>query len=131
MGHSICIQLQLDHIFLIYRNVKQNSREAIRSYRKHLPTVQQINQISQITESIIKCKDLSAFEKLIEKHEQTISAILQRPTVKQEFFSDYSGQIKSLGAWGGDFILATGLQAPNYFKSRGYATILNLKDILR
>ncbi len=120
-----------DHIFLIYRNVKQNSREAIQSYRKHLPTAHQIDQISQITESIIKCKDLPAFENLIERHEQIISTILQRPTIKQEFFSDYSGQIKSLGAWGGDFILATGLQAPNYFKSRGYATILNLKDILR
>jgi len=119
------------NIFLVYRNVKQNSREAIRSYRKHLPSMQQIRQISQITESIIKCNNLPVFEQLIERHEQMISHILQRPTVKQELFSDYPGQIKSLGAWGGDFILATGIQAPSYFKSRGYTTILNLKDILR
>ena len=29
-----------------------------------------------------------------------------------ELFSDFNGSIKSLGAWGGDFILATGNQKP-------------------
>jgi hypothetical protein len=29
------------------------------------------------------------------------------PKVKDQFFSDFPGSIKSLGAWGGDFILAS------------------------
>ena len=42
------------------------------------------------------------------EHENIIaSATLQEP-IHQSFFSAYSeGKIKSLGAWGGDFILVT------------------------
>ena len=28
--------------------------------------------------------------------------------IKENAFSDYFGQVKSLGAWGGDFVLVTG-----------------------
>ncbi len=44
--------------------------------------------------------------------------------LKEALFSDYDGAIKSLGAWGGDFFLATGnSNSINYFKTKGYTTI--------
>ena len=42
-----------------------------------------------------------------------------------------SGTIKSLGAWGGDFVLATGdEEAQKYFKRKGYKTIIPFQDMI-
>jgi len=114
-------------LFLVYLNKKQNSREAIKKYQKQTPTQTQIDSISQISQTLIKVENLSDFEQLIDRHEKILADILQQPTVKQDLFFDYPGSIKSLGAWGGDFILATGKEAPEYFKKKGYSTILNFK----
>ena len=117
-------------IFLVYRNVKQNSRSEIKKYQRKPANIKQVAAISGISEALINCRDLDTFETLISKHEQIISKILQRPTVQEEFFKDYPGKIKSLGAWGGDFILATRHNAPAYFKEKGMHTIINFKDLL-
>ena len=46
-------------------------------------------------------------------------------------FPDYFGTLKSLGAWGGDFILATGNKdTSQYFIDKGYATILKYSDMV-
>ena len=46
--------------------------------------------------------------------------------------SYFNGQIKSLGAWGGDFILVSGdKDTPFYFKSKGYETILPFSNFIR
>ena len=74
---------------------------------------------------------LSEFEKLIQEHEKIISSIIELPTVKERLFPDYFGTLKSLGAWGGDFILATGdKNTPQYFKAKGYTTILRYSDMV-
>lgn len=117
-------------IFLIYRNIKQNSRNEIKKYFQKPADSKQVTAISHISQAIAGCQSLEKFEVLIAEHEQIIAEILQRPTVQKEFFSDYPGKIKSLGAWGGDFILATRQDAPAYFKAKGMHTIINLKDLL-
>ena len=54
----------------------------------------------------------------------------QKP-IKQKLFSDFPGGIKSLGAWGGDFILATGTkETMEYFKEKGYATVISFQDMV-
>jgi hypothetical protein len=46
-------------------------------------------------------------------------------------FSDFDGAVKSLGAWGGDFVLAISNEDPTtYFKSKGYETIIAYKDMI-
>ncbi len=119
-----------DNVFLIYRNIKQNSRNEIKKYRQKPANAKQVAAITRISEALAVCKHLDEFEHLIEQHEQIISTILQRPTIQNELFNDYQGKIKSLGAWGGDFILATRQEAPAYFKAKGLDTIINLKDLL-
>ena len=42
----------------------------------------------------------------------------------------FKGEIKSLGAWGGDFILASGINSPSYFESKGYKTIIKFDDMM-
>ena len=61
----------------------------------------------------------------MDSHEALLSNILSLTPVKKALFPDYPGSIKSLGAWGGDFILATAEEAPDaYFRNKGYETII-------
>ncbi|SHE71055.1 Mevalonate kinase [Arenibacter palladensis] len=113
-------------LYFVYLNQKQNSREGIAQYRKtEFNTFSAISQINSITELILTCSRLSQFDKLIKKHELILSEILGIPTVKERLFPDFKGAIKSLGAWGGDFILATGNKTtPDYFREKGFAIVI-------
>ncbi len=60
-----------------------------------------------------------------------MSKTLETPTIKEKLFNDFKGVIKSLGAWGGDFILVCGDDSSKeYFKNKGYHTLLNFDDAL-
>ncbi|TLP82757.1 GYDIA family GHMP kinase [Maribacter sp. ACAM166] len=121
-----------NQLFFIYLNQKKNSRDAIRAYRNvNFDKLDLISKIDAITDRIIKCTQLKEFELLLNTHEHIISETLKTPTIKEQLFSDYTGTIKSLGAWGGDFILATGSENEmDYFKEKGYATILPYKKMI-
>jgi hypothetical protein len=57
--------------------------------------------------------------------------LIGQPPIKQRLFPDYNGAIKSLGAWGGDFILVSGTTHPEaYFNSKGYRTIFRYSDLI-
>ena len=74
------------------------------------------------------------FEQLIFEHENIMSNALGKPRIIDEYFSDYWGAIKSLGAWGGDFMLATSsksmAETRDYFEKRGYSTILSFDELI-
>ncbi len=119
-------------LFFIHLNKKQDSREGISTYNLQKKEItNSISEISNITSKVLNCNSLKGFETLITEHEAIISDIIKIKPVKETLFKDYNGAIKSLGAWGGDFILATGtLKEMNYFKKKGYNTILSFNDIL-
>lgn len=56
---------------------------------------------------MLNCTALNAFETLLEEHEYIISNALEWERVQQSVFPEYWGKVKSLGAWGGDFVLLT------------------------
>ena len=118
-----------NELFFVYLNRKQNSRNEIKKYKTTEVDNNLIKEISFISKKLPLTKKLPLFEELLNHHEEIMSGVLQRPTIKKEFFSDYNGSIKSLGAWGGDFILATGLQAPEYFRKKGYSQIIPFKQM--
>ena len=115
-----------EHLYFIHLNKKQNSREGIAHYKSNRTNLKAaISKISAITKLIINCESLITFEGLINRHEQIISKLINTPTIKEQFFKDYNGSIKSLGAWGGDFVLVTSLSDPsNYFNEKGYKTVI-------
>ncbi len=121
------------NLYFIYLNQKQNSREGIRLYKQQKINPKSIQRINEISEEISDCSSLTDFKKLLTEHEKIVSQTLQLPTVQEKLFSDYKGVTKSLGAWGGDFILATGYKTtPDYFKKKGFSTIIPYdKMILR
>ncbi|WP_396633258.1 GYDIA family GHMP kinase [Maribacter sp. R86514] len=115
-----------DELFFVYLNQKKNSRDAINSYRSlEFDKEAFITKVDAITENIQKCTDITEFEDLLNEHEAILSKTLQIPTIKDLLFTDYPRTIKSLGAWGGDFVLATGTEKDmSYFKEKGHHTIL-------
>ncbi|MEN8125765.1 MAG: GYDIA family GHMP kinase [Bacteroidota bacterium] len=121
-----------DQLYFVYLNKKQNSREGIAKYREFTGNIFAIaEEISQITNAIINSKFISDFEKLIVEHEKIIATVIQQKPIQEKLFSDYFGQTKSLGAWGGDFILATGNEdTPNYFKEKGFETVITYQDMI-
>ena len=62
---------------------------------------------------------------MVKEHEEIISTIICKKPIHNDLFKDFNGQIKSLGAWGGDFILASGdNETPKYFYNKGYKDII-------
>ena len=120
-------------LFFVYLNKKQNSREGIALYqglKKNKKTL--VTQLSQLTEEIYRTHSLDTFSKLLSEHEAVLSSYLRLPTVKDSLFKDFSGTIKSLGAWGGDFVLPIGEESyiKEYFISKGMQTILPFAQMI-
>ena len=119
-----------NEIIFIYLNKKQKSNLEIKRYNKLKKNPDLVNEISNITKKIIRSKNITEFEKFIDQHELIISELMQTKTVKEKYFSDYNGSIKSLGAWGGDFILAT-KNNKNYFLEKGFNTVFSFSELIK
>ena len=125
-----------NQLHFVYLNKKQNSEQSVKQFiKKNKPSEKKIKQISEITTELLNCAQLEGFKELIKEHESIISEHLQTETVKEKLFPDFKGEIKSLGAWGGDFILAASnihqSELENYFNEKGFSTILNYNEIVK
>ncbi len=121
-----------ENIYFVYLNKKQNSRDAIANYYKKRENLTFIlPEINDITAAIITSKTIEDYAELVEKHEQFLSSILEQKTAKELYFSDFDGSIKSLGAWGGDFVLTISKENPTaYFKNKGYGIVIPYEDMI-
>ncbi|MGB0146753.1 MAG: GYDIA family GHMP kinase [Flavobacteriaceae bacterium] len=121
-----------DQLYFIHRNKKQNSRESIAHYRNRSINETWLNQINDLTQEFIQARDAQDFGQLVRAHESAIAGALNLIPVKQELFPDFKGEIKSLGGWGGDFMLALGPKSsPDYFKAKGFPTVISFADMVR
>lgn len=118
-------------LFFVHLNKKQDSKEGIAHYRNALVKEKDIQRISDISNKLLACDSLSDFEKLMDAHEETISEIINLPTIKSKLFNDYPRTIKSLGAWGGDFVLVTDdVSNMDYFRKKGYKTVIPFDEMI-
>lgn len=121
------------NIHFVYLNKKQNSKAAIKAYynNKNQNLTQNITDNNKITNAVLNAKTVKEFALALEKHEIHLSNILELETIQEIAFSDFSGVIKSLGAWGGDFVMAVSKENPkDYFTSKGYETILSYNEMI-
>ncbi|MFT5723254.1 MAG: mevalonate kinase [Bacteroidia bacterium] len=120
-----------DQLFFVYLGTKQNTEKEIINFDVSQIDSNTINSFNMLTDSFINCNNVNEFSELIEQHESLMSGLLNRPTVKQALFSDYSNVIKSLGAWGGDFVLVVGQNKQHkYFQDKGYQTIMSWQEMI-
>ena len=121
------------NLFFVYMNKKKQSEDEVKYFNNNIKVDKKnIDTISSITNKMIKCENLESFKNLIFEHEKTLSKTLKKEMVKEIFFNDYGGEVKSLGAWGGDFILAAGPKdSKKYFEEKGFKTIFSFNDMLK
>ena len=125
-----------DHLFFIYQGKKQSSSKEIKAFlEKSNPVDLQndIEAISEISHAVPKCENLDEFGMLMQCHERIIARCIGQEPV-QKRFPDFEGVLKSLGAWGGDFILAATEwpenQVKKYFKGKGLEVVFGYQDIV-
>lgn len=127
-----------ENLYFVHLGKKQNSREALVYYTTTAPEVreQPLPRITQITHDIAQyTHNLEDFEELIEEHEGLVQDIIQQPRAKETYFSDFWGAVKSLGAWGGDFVLVTSNRSEEetkeYFTNKGFETVLRYDELIK
>lgn len=122
-------------LYFVHLNQKQNSRLGIEHYKSlQINKQEAIKKLDELTHKIIAAGTLSDFEKSINEHEKIVAHYLQLPKAKDLYFKDYWGSIKSLGAWGGDFVLATSDKdeetTKQYFQEKKFNTVVQYADMI-
>ena len=125
-----------DHLFFIYQGQKQSSSKEIKAFLAKANPVdlqKDIEAVSEISRAVPRCENLDEFGLLMQCHERIIARCIGQEPV-QKRFPDFEGVLKSLGAWGGDFILAATKwdesQVKAYFKEKGLEVVFGYKEMV-
>ncbi len=124
-----------DQLYFVHLDRKKNSEESVASYKAKIKAkMEDIEEVSSLSRIIANARNLVDFEQALVEHERILSKVLGIDRIKKQFFSDFQGEIKSLGAWGGDFVLASYSGSEyylrDYFRSKGKNTILRFDDMV-
>lgn len=120
----------LAQIFFVYSGQKMNSRSGIQHYRKQPPASDWLQEISDLSLHLSTHPDLEHWMNLLRQHETLMAKQLDLPKIAEQF-PDFTGVIKSMGAWGGDFFMALHPDSSyicNYFLQRGYPDVYSALD---
>ncbi|MCS3867884.1 mevalonate kinase [Chryseobacterium ginsenosidimutans] len=120
-----------NELIFIHLNQKQDSREGINFYKSKKKSQKLVDEFSNLTRNILVCNELENFSQLMLIHEQKISDFLEIPTVRTKFFADCPVFVKSLGAWGGDFVMSSKFDGfKDYFWGKDFNTIFEWSDLI-
>jgi len=124
------------NLAFVYLGRKQDSSESVKNFLNNaLVREKDIIRISEISQGLVNSDNLREYEDLLTEHESILSRVLDRPPVKEVLFRDYPGIVKSLGAWGGDFVhvsLRGGLEtAREYFAGKGLKVLIPYSEMLK
>ncbi len=124
------------HLFFVYQGQKQSSSKEIKTFLEKTNPIdlqKDIDAVSEISRAVPKCQTLDEFAMLMQCHERIIARCIGQELV-QKRFPDFVGVLKSLGAWGGDFILAatewTENQVRDYFRKKGLDVVFGYKEMV-
>ena len=121
--------------YFVYLNQKQNSRDGIRAYRAAGATDAAKENISRITTALLSpTLHPRAAAQLLLEHEEIVGKTLGLPPVREKLFPDFPGAVKSLGAWGGDFVWALSEESAEkvraYFNGLGYEVVIGYDEMV-
>lgn len=124
-----------ENIYFLYLGLKQSSQAEVEAYSAKTidGKASIINDLTSLTQEMIACNSLTTFNKIIISHEDIIAKSLGYEKVKDKYFKDFWGEVKSLGAWGGDFAMVTSDRSPSetreYFYEKGFGTFIPFHEI--
>ena len=120
-----------NELIFIHLNQKQDSREGINFYKSKKKSPELVDEFSDLTKKILLCHELENFSELMMTHEHKIADFLEILTVKERLFSDCPSFVKSLGAWGGDFVMSAKFgDYKNYFWEKGFPSVFEWSEII-
>lgn len=97
----------LNDLILIYTGHKQDSAKGVDSFlSKETINDSIISKIDALSIEAANAKEKKEFIEIMTSHERFLSDELKTPPASQKWFKGFNGALKSLGAWGGDYIMA-------------------------
>ena len=123
-------------LYFVYLNKKQNSRNAINYYNgiNNISKKELIKDLNLITEDLQINTNVSDWIYLLKNHETLISKSLKLEKISSLLGNKMPFFTKSLGAWGGDFILCVSeepeSEVKKFFSNLGFNDMFSYKDFI-
>lgn len=126
----------IDQLYFVYTGKKQSSKQGIKSYISHVKNKKSFaNEIDVISKELLTVTKQADFDKLIQEHESIVSSYMSMECVQKSMFPDFDGVVKSLGAWGGDFVLvSTSMDSSDvikYFSKYKLDSVISFGELIR
>ncbi len=123
------------NLYFVWLGKKQSTAEhLVKMAHKINPDHQEILHFTTLTQQMTEATELSEFRQLMEEHEAKLSELIKLDRVSVTRFPDLPGSVKSLGAWGGDFVMIATESNPeilyNYLGKKGFNTIFRYNDLV-
>lgn len=127
--------IKADQFVFLYLGNKADTSASIKYFNSlgKVPEVL-VDEISDISTSLTKARSHEYMIELLQRHEYLIGNYLKIEPVQKRLFPDFNGVIKSLGAWGGDFVCALSenpMEDYSYFYNKGYFNVFPFKKMIK
>lgn len=124
-----------DQLYFVWLGSKQPTAKHVEEMAGQLsPDPEKIGYFSNLTRGMLEAGELYDFRILMEEHESKVSELISLDRVSETRFPGLLGSVKSLGAWGGDFVMIATEQDPdalyNYLDNLGFTTRFRYKDLI-
>lgn len=126
-----------NNLYFLHLNNKQDTQSELKHFKnlKIDNKTEILKELSELAKAMVEVDYLSSFQSLMKYHEDLIAKALGYGKVQDQYFSDFQGQIKSLGAWGGDFCLVASDMSyeklKSYFSHKGFSEIIKYDDLVK
>ncbi|MFP4468970.1 MAG: GYDIA family GHMP kinase [Bacteroidales bacterium] len=122
-----------DQLVFVYSGRKQSSEKSLRTFNPGIVRQEDIRNISALSQKMAVTQSLATFMEAMEQHERITAGYLHQTPLQADFFPDFPGSVKSLGAWGGDFFMAAAdsprEEIVGYFHRRGFRTVIPFTEM--
>jgi len=123
-----------ENIWFAWLGRKQATEKHLREVAPRIkPGFETIYKFSELTRAMIEARTLDEFRKVMDAHEDELSKILGMEKISSSFRS-LPGSMKSLGAWGGDFVMiateADRETLRKYLEENGIQILYSYKELV-
>lgn len=123
--HPVNLPACFAETYLVYLGQKKDSQHAVLDFQNKAIRAAALQEIDRLSGALLQLKSPSALQEWMQTHEKLTGSLLQQAPIGESRFRDFAGTVKSLGAWGGDFIwvLPDEPDGMRYFEERAYEPI--------
>lgn len=125
-----------ERLFFVYQGQKQTSSAEVGQFNSHFNPSEHANDMATVNKVSLHLPEVTDYDQfcdLMLMHELAVARCTGKTPVQLQY-RDFKGTVKSLGAWGGDFLLAA-TEMPYedvkvYFNDKGLTTIFKYQDLI-